>query len=986
VHTSCGGPYQASRRPCTPQNGHARQCYRARVLVPSRPREPERSLGRPNHALVASITIFAWALGLAAGCGADPSPSSTTLRATASTRAPPAPLEPAPTFRLPTSARPLRYRLTLEVVPTRPTVRGELALEVALARPHRTVWLHAAGLSLERAHAEQAGRLVPVTMRASGGFVGLDAATPLTGEVTLHLAWEAGWGKHEGLYRVNVGGHAYAFTQLEALAARSVFPSFDEPLHKAPFELTLRVAPGDRALANTREVGRTPGRDGLDEVRFAPTPALPTYLVALAVGPLDVVDGPPVPASPPRKHTLGLRGVTTRGRGHELSYALARTGPLVSALEGYFGVAYPYDKLDVVAVPDKGGAMENAGLVTFRESLLLIDPSRASLADERAFASVMAHELAHQWFGNLVTLRWWDDLWLNEAFATWMGTKITDQVFPSLGAGLALSASVEEARRLDALGSVRRVREPIEAEAEIEAAFDGITYRKGASLLATYERWLGADTFRAGVRAYLGAHAHGTATGDDLFAALGAAAGRDVASSMKTLLDQPGLPLVRVTHSCAKVPMREPLARLEVSMFEALARLEAGGPGPAAAGAPTNKLQLKLSTSRLSPLGASPPPPEARYELPVCVRYPAGDALATTCVMAGREAELEARVARCPAWVHPDAGGTSYARFTLERAAYLALARHHRALAPEERLALARWLRAEVAQGTLSLTHALELARELAPAPETDVALVALELVDDAARLVGDDAVSLALARKVAKPLARELRDVVTAALPRAPEARRRALALLSFAALSLREPKARGALAKRAEAELARLRRGEPPSLDPDLAPLAFAVLGAESSAARVDELVSLLGKTTHLSTRALVVRALGAAEGEPARARLRVATLGEALRPNEVYPVLRAATSGSAGLAFLEESAEALAARLSHGALAELPRAAASRCSVADAERLHAAFAARITAAKLSLRTLRNVDEAIRLCAAQRERLGPMIRAASTASTAPP
>jgi alanyl aminopeptidase len=329
-----------------------------------------------------------------------------------------------------------------------------------------------------------------------------------------------------------VGGDDYVFTQFQPIAARRAFPGFDEPSFKAPFELTLTVPHGHVAVGNSPALSEEKDPSGRRRIRFAPTPPLPTYLVAWAVGPFDVVEAP-LPPSAEREHSLPLRGLAPRGRGPELRFALDHTGPLLESLERYFASPYPFAKLDVIAVPDFGaGAMENVGAFTFRDSLLLIDPDRAPEWQRRSFANVMAHELAHSWFGNLVTMPWWDDLWLNESFATWM------------------LQQVHSAMNADSLDSARSIRQPIASDHDIANAFDGITYSKGAGVLAMFERWLGEESFRAGIRRHVEEHRFGSADADDLLQALSAASGRDVSGPFQGFLTRPGVPFLRTREVC----------------------------------------------------------------------------------------------------------------------------------------------------------------------------------------------------------------------------------------------------------------------------------------------------------------------------------------------------------------------------------------------------------------------------------------------------
>ncbi len=278
------------------------------------------------------------------------------------------------------------------------------------------------------------------------------------------------------------------------------FPAFDEPRFKTPFTLSIVAPKAATVAANTpiAEIATLP--DDTKRVLFQPTPPLPTYLVAFAVGPLDVADGGKLrdaADAPP------LRGLAARGRGPEFEFALSNTPEIVALLADYFGQPYPFAKLDLVAVPSQQGAMENAGLITYGEYHVLFG-EKPPLRQQRTFAGVHAHELAHQWFGNSVTMPWWDDLWLNEAFATFMSSKIVQQWRPELPRGRSGWCSPRwRTMDVDGLASARRIREPIDDFNDITNAFDGITYQKGAGVLNMLEGFIGESAFRDGVRAHL---------------------------------------------------------------------------------------------------------------------------------------------------------------------------------------------------------------------------------------------------------------------------------------------------------------------------------------------------------------------------------------------------------------------------------------------------------------------------------------------------
>ena len=332
-----------------------------------------------------------------------------------------------PEGKLPEGVRPTSYRLSLEVVPERDRFSGSAMITVELDRASNLIWMHGERLEVTSIYATHATTRVEASwaQQTEDGVARVDFVEPLpAGRSTLHIEYSAPFDTPlRGLYRVQTGGQTYAFTQFESISARLAFPCFDEPRFKTPFEVTLTVPEGEFAAANTPVDRAISLPSGLQRISFLPTPPLPTYLVAFAVGPFDVVTGTAIPPNEGRAFPIPLRGLAAKGRGTRLQYALGQTARFVEALEAYFGIPYPYRKLDLVAVPDfAAGAMENVGLITFREWLLLLDAERATEGQRRAFAYVMAHELAHQWFGNLVTMPWWDDI--TSVLGTWLAAHL----------------------------------------------------------------------------------------------------------------------------------------------------------------------------------------------------------------------------------------------------------------------------------------------------------------------------------------------------------------------------------------------------------------------------------------------------------------------------------------------------------------------------------------------------------------------------------
>ena len=542
------------------------------------------------------------------------------------------------TGRLPGWERPRGYQLSLRIDPAKDRFSGEAVIDVTLDKPTGALIMHAAQLDITRAEVQVAGRRIgaEVSYRKAAGArreteeLVLVTATELpAGDVKVRLEYSAPLEeKLRGIYRVQADKRWYVFTQFEPSDARRMFPCFDDPIYKVPFEVSVTVPKDNLVFSNAPEAARKAAGDELT-FRFAPSQKMPTYLLALAIGPLEVLEGAKTP--------VPLRVITTPGKAKLGRMALNATAQMLPIMGDYFGTAYPYKKLDLVAVPNFGpGAMENAGLITFREELLLADESKTSAKAKRSVALVLAHELAHQWFGNYVTMAWWDDLWLNEGFATYMEMLVVDRWRPNMRADLEMLSLSGRVMGFDALQSARVVRQPVSNTYQAEEAFDGITYVKGASIVKMVHRWLGDEAFRDGVRNYIAGNAWGNATAADLFGALAKSSKQDVSAVAATFLDQPGVPLVSATVRCTAG--QKPVVHLAQRRYRAR---------------PANDARTQ---------------DDPLWHIPVCldVALSANGKPKRQCsILSQRESDIELTDPRCPAWVLPNAGYDGYYRFAL---------------------------------------------------------------------------------------------------------------------------------------------------------------------------------------------------------------------------------------------------------------------------------------------------------------------------------
>ncbi|APV49187.1 hypothetical protein BWI17_05525 [Betaproteobacteria bacterium GR16-43] len=536
-----------------------------------------------------------------------------------------------PTFRLGDAATPLDYEATLAIDPKAERFEGVIRIRMRINRESPVVWMHARSLEVMSVEIRQGSRTFAAQATLDGkDFIGLDAKDGkfTVGEAFATIRYTGALEplQTRGLFRQKEGGEWYVVSQFEADSARYAYPCFDEPGWKTPWQITIDAPATNFVASNTPEVRLTDApRAGWKRHAFAITKPLPSYLIAMAIGPFDVVDG-----GTAGRNKTPLRYLAPKGRGAETRWAKESTPRILEILEDYFDMPYPFEKLDTVSIPQtvNFGAMENVGLITYASTLLLAKPEEESPAFKRRYAAVGAHEIAHMWFGNLVTLAWWDDTWLNESFATWMGQKAIGTYKPEWQSGWQRSVSRSRALFADRLPSARPLHKPVLERGDINAAFDRITYDKGAAVLSMFEAWLTPERFREGVRTYVKERAYGSATSRDFFKALGDAAGKgdEALAALGAFVNQPGIPLMDVTLRCES------------------------GVKPA----------LEVKQSRLRPAGTNVP--EMQWTTPACFTYDAPGGPKVTCaeIANGANRVPLSGVAQCPHWVAGNARGAGH--------------------------------------------------------------------------------------------------------------------------------------------------------------------------------------------------------------------------------------------------------------------------------------------------------------------------------------
>ena len=853
-----------------------------------------------------------------------------------------------PQGRLPGWAIPQSYQIAFKVDPAQQDFSGTTTIKVKLTQASDHLWLDGAALKVSKvdiidaAGKLHAGKYVEADPKA--GVVRVDFGSTLKPQdLTLKFEYTAPLNAQlQGLYKVSAKGQPYAMTQMEPISARFAFPSFDEPGFKTPFDISLTIPSDQVGVANTKQVKEVAAGKGWKTLTFAQTLPLPTYLVAFGVGPWDVVKAPDISPDAYRAKPLPLRGIAAAGEGHRMQHVLGETPSIIHALENYYGFGYPWVKLDLLAAPDfEAGAMENAGLVTFRDWLLLIDKDSPARNVQGSF-NVNAHELAHQWTGDTVTTEWWNDIWLNEAFATWMQQKVTMQVHPEYRADLDRVRGAQGAMSNDSLISARSIRQPITGNGDIMTAFDGITYQKGASVIAMFENYVGEKTYQKGMRAYIQKQKFGNATADDLVSSIATAADKGDAfkHAFKSFLDQSGVPYVAT--------------RLEQK---------------------DGKTVLQLSQNRYLPIGSTGDA-QRIWGVPVCVRYGTADGSKVACEMLDKATgSMELAGASNPTWVMPNANASGYYRFSLGKDGVAGLVKQVGKFSDAEQLAYADAVDASFRHGDLDAGDVLTALQPLTGSKIREVATSPLgqvgwiyrnEATTDAQR-----ARLAAWAKDAYLPRLQQLGYQRKAGEPEDDSLMRSTLA--GSLAFGFKLPEVRAALLKQGEAALKPKADGRLnlAAADPDLLGDALGMAVQEHGKSAVDALIAELPKTSDPALRNGILGGLASVEDPALTEQVRNFALTKPVKVGEMASLLRAGRDTEAQRdamwTWFTGHYQQIIERTGSFSGGRLPSlAAGGSCTTAEGDRLQAFFKPRVKDAAGIDRGLAQTSESIQLCSA--------------------
>jgi len=578
--------------------------------------------------------------------------------------------------RLDPNVAPTHESIELNLDSNQDNYNGSVKIQLHVAKATREFLFHAEEMKLDKVELTGAGGAIPVTVAEAGDRGTQKASAPqdiAPGDYTLAIAFSKPYNRQAvGLYKGLFEGKGYLFTQFESLDARKAFPCWDEPIFKITWNMSITVPMQQVAVFNTPVEKEVQGASTTTYV-FKKTPPTSSYLIAIAAGPFESV--------PITGQSVPGRIYTCKGQKKLAAHAVSISPGILSALEKYFGTRYPYEKLDFIAVPEYWpGAMENPGFITFSDKILLIDPAAASVTQKQTLAMVIIHEEAHMWFGDLVTMAWWDDLWLNESFADWLAVKMMPELFPQFGYETKELQEVNSTMAQDANAVTTPVRRKVDSGADIMEDLD-ITYKKGRTLLKMVEAFIGPDKFQLGVQSYLNEHKWKNAVAADLFSALADASGKNLEPIMASYLDQAGFPLIKVG-------------------------VDAGG-------------MVTLSQQRFKNAGATSS--DESWTVPVRLKISDGKNVQTRVVVLDKPEE-KIEVPGKVAWVMPDQDGVGYYRWIVPTDMMMKIASDpDKTMSKRERTRFLGNTRALLNAGEIKGDEYLSIASQMASHPEPEI-------------------------------------------------------------------------------------------------------------------------------------------------------------------------------------------------------------------------------------------------------------------------
>ncbi|HEY8569634.1 M1 family metallopeptidase, partial [Microbulbifer sp.] len=858
--------------------------------------------------------------------------------------------EQPPAGKLPEGVRPKAYRLDLTLDPRQDRFHGQVEIDIEVDNPTDHIWMHGNNIDvtdikglLPGADGEQKAedKVVPAHYRQmlDSGVVRVDFAGGIpAGDITLRIQYNAPFDKNlAGLFKVEEKGEAYALAKSESIQARRYLPGFDEPGLKATYDISLTIPKGYVAIGNAPEIGRSDVEGGMEKVTFAQTRPMSTYLLSLAVGPFDVVERPAIPANKYRKHELPLRGFARKGRGDDLKYILDVTPQMLRIFEEQLQRPYPFKKFDIIAAPQwPSGATELSAAITYREERILVEGDEPAPGLRLALLGVHAHEMAHMWFGNLVTPPWWDDLWLKEGFATW-GTPLALTIMePDGGHDLNAAVSAIRAMKLDSLASTRAVREPITDNNDIRNAYDAITYSKSLGVIHMVDEYFGADTFRPALGRYIETFADGVADSPDFYKVIGEQTNSpQLTDTFRTFVEQKGVPQLDLTLDCNIA----------------------------------GDAKLHVKQARYKPLGSPIQEVGQQWSIPFCMRASTG---VSQCeFLTETEQTVDISGGTCPKWVMPNVDGSGYYRFNLDEKNWQALLAQFEQLSPTERLSLIDSAFAAFEAGNLQPAVLTEVIRRSANADKRQVVEAPLGYLSKyAAHYVDKDQVGNWQA------FLDKLYGGKLAALQQQsdPDSQLLYSSLIGFLALEGKNPSARKTLREKAEQFTGFNQPRNAGALDSDLYEAALTVAVQDSGKVFLDHLIKVRSELDDPLFESASANAIGRVTEPSQLDTIHNLALSDDIGTREAFGLIRNALAEPALQArnwqWLQDNFSSVVTKIPEQWRRDTPRFAAYFCDQHSLQQVQLLFTQQQKLVPGYERALAQTEESINLCMALKDK----------------
>ncbi|WP_299597459.1 M1 family metallopeptidase [uncultured Microbulbifer sp.] len=850
--------------------------------------------------------------------------------------------EQPPAGKLPDGVRPSAYRLDLTLDPREDTFHGQVEIDIEIDKATDHIWMHGNNIDVANIKAivpAEGDKIVPAHYRQmlDSGVVRVDFAGGVpAGKITLRIQYSAPFDKNlAGLFKVEEKGDAYALAKSESIQARRFLPGFDEPGLKATYDIRLTIPKGYKAISNGPETERVDAGNGMEKVTFAQTRPMPTYLLSLAVGPFDVVERPAIPANKYRKEALPLRGFARKGRGKDMAYVLDKTPEMLRIFEEQLQRPYPFRKLDIIAAPQwPSGATELSAAITYREQRILVEGDEPAPGLRLALLGVHAHEIAHMWFGNLVTPPWWDDLWLKEGFATW-GTPLALTIMEPDG-GHDLNAAVRAigAMKLDSLASTRAIREPITDNNNIRNAYDAITYAKSLGVIHMVDQYFGANTFRPALGRYIEQFADGVADSPDFYKVIGdETESPQLTETFRTFVEQKGVPLLSLSVDCST----------------------------------EGDAKMRVKQQRYKPLGSPISETGQQWSIPVCMRGSSG--VAQCEFLSDSQQEIAVSGGACPQWVMPNANGSGYYRFNMEEKHWQALLDQFENLNPTERLSVIDSAFAAFEAGELKPATLLEVVRlsatsdkrQVVEAPLGYLAKYADHYVDKDNAKNWQDFLKKQYAKK-----AQALADNSDS------ESKLLRSRLLGFLALEGQDQETRKQLQQRAEQFTGFRGERDAKALDSDLYEAALTVAIQDSGKEFLDHLIQVRSELDDPLFDNASANAIGRVTDPSQLDTIHSLALSEDMGAREAFGLIQNALIEpdlqAKNWQWLQDNFAAVVAKIPEQWRRNTPRFAANFCDQQSLEQVQMLFTQQEKLVPGYQRALAQTEEGINLCVAQK------------------